>query len=134
MWKENSYKQTPKPTAYQLNWNEGVLPQNIASVSSPIIVILVINSFPRVLFVQYLAATKSFMNMYQQPFLESENIQMCGRGYFQTLDMYLSGVPTSEDAVETFSEMIQNHWGFLDERSLYYLIFRSIRLSLHIWV
>lgn len=104
--KQNPSKQTPKTTAYQLNWNEGVLPQNIASVSFPIIVILVINSFPCVLWVQCLADTKSFMNMYQQPFLESENTQMCGREYFQILDVYLSWVPTSEDAVETFSEMI----------------------------
>lgn len=64
MWKNPSYKKIPKTTTYQLNWNEGVLPQNIASVSSPIIVTLVINSFPCVPPVQYLAATKSFMNMY----------------------------------------------------------------------
>lgn len=73
LWGKNpSYKQTIKTTAYQLNWNEAVLPQNIVSMSAPIIVILVINSFPCVPLVQYLAATKSFLNMCQMYHISGE--------------------------------------------------------------
>lgn len=32
LWEKASYKQTPKTTAYLLNWNEGILPQIIVSM------------------------------------------------------------------------------------------------------